>query len=68
MILVVSAALAYGLGENVFYLVTAGAAWRLFTRDAPEEPSNGIAAYFLAVLTALALILWIIPQQGQGLR
>ena len=68
MILVVSAALGYGLGEGIFYAVAAGAAWRLFTRDAPEEPSNGIAAYFLAVLTALALVLWIIPHQGQGLR
>ncbi|MGC2696411.1 MAG: site-2 protease family protein [Candidatus Angelobacter sp.] len=68
MILVVSAALGYALGESVFFLVTAGAAWRLFTHDAPEEPSSAIAAYFVAVLTALAMMLWLVPAHGNGLR
>ena len=67
LILVVSAAIGYALGEGVFFLVTAGAAWRLFTHDAPEEPSTGITAYFLAVLTALAVVLWLVPAHG-GLR
>lgn len=68
LILVVSAAIGYALGEGVFFLVTAGAAWRLFTHDAPEEPSTGITAYFLAVLTALAVVLWLVPAHGGGLR
>jgi Zn-dependent protease len=67
-ILAVSAALGYALGESVFFLVTAGAAWRLFTRDEPEEPSTFITAYFVAVLTALAMVLWLVPGHGAGLR
>jgi Zn-dependent protease len=34
---------------------------------APRHESHGIAAYFLAVLTALALILWLVPGHGNGL-
>jgi Zn-dependent protease len=68
VVLVVTAALGYVLGEWVFALVAAGMGIRLFTRDAPEEPSNPITAYFLAVITALAMILWLVPGQGSGLR
>jgi Zn-dependent protease len=68
MVLVVSAALGYALGEWVFGLVAAGMAIRLFTRDAPEEQSNPITAYFVAVLTGLALVLWLVPGQGNGLH
>jgi Zn-dependent protease len=67
MVLLVSAALGYALGEWVFGLVAAGMGIRLFTRDAPEEPSNPITAYFLAVITSLAMILWLVPGQGNGL-
>ncbi len=66
IILVVSVALGYAVGDGVFYLVAAGCLWRLFTRDVPEEPSNGITAYFLAVLTALALVLWLVPAHALG--
>lgn len=68
VVLLMSAALGYALGEWVFALVTAGMGVRLFTRDAPEEQSNPTAAYFAAVLTALALILWLVPGHGNGLR
>jgi Zn-dependent protease len=68
VVLVVSAAVGYALGEWVFALVAAGMGVRLFTRDAPEEPSNPITAYFVAVITALAMILWLVPGQGSGLR
>jgi Zn-dependent protease len=68
VVLLVSAALGYALGEWVFGLVAAGMVIRLFTRDAPEEHSNATAAYFVAVLTGLALILWLVPGQGNGLR
>jgi Zn-dependent protease len=68
VVMLVSGALGYVLGEWVFGLVAAGMAVRLFTRDAPEEPSNTTAAYFVAVLTGLALVLWLVPPQGNGLR
>jgi len=68
VVLLVSAALGYALGEWVFALVALGMGVRLFTRDAPPEQSNSIAAYFVAVLTALAMIMWLVPGHGNGLR
>jgi Zn-dependent protease len=68
LVLLVSAALGYALGEWVFGLVAVGMGVRLFTRDAPEDQSNVTAAYFVAVLTGLALVLWLVPGQGNGLR
>jgi Zn-dependent protease len=47
------------VGESVFFLVAAGACWRLFTKDIPERASRPIAAYFISVLAGLALIMWI---------
>lgn len=67
-VLLVSAALGYALGEWVFGLVAAGMGIRLFTHDAPPEHSNATAAYFVAVLTALAIVLWLVPGHGNGLR
>ncbi len=68
MVLVVSAALGYALGEWVFYVVAAASAWRLFTRDDPPEPSNSTTAYFVAVLTGLGLVMWLVPGHGTGIR
>lgn len=68
VMLAVSAVLGYALGEWVFGLVAIGMGVRLFTRDAPEEQSNAIAAYFAAVLAGLAMVLWLMPGQGSGLR
>jgi Zn-dependent protease len=68
VVLLVSAALGYVLGEWVFGLVAAGMGIRLFTRDAPAEQSNAIAAYFAAVLAGLAMVLWLTPGQGNGLH
>jgi Zn-dependent protease len=67
VVMVVSAALGYALGEWVFAIVALGMGIRLFTRDAPPEPNNSIAAYFVAVVTALAMILWRVPGHGIGL-
>ena len=56
------------IGEWVFGLVALGMGIRLFTRDAPLERSNATVAYFVAVLTALALVIWLVPGHGNGLR
>jgi Zn-dependent protease len=34
---------------------------------APRQESHAIAAYFLAVLTALALLLWMVPGRSNGM-
>jgi len=66
-VLLVSAVIGYALGEWVFYGVAVGMGIRLVTRDDPPEPNNSIAAYFVAVVTALAMILWRVPGHGNGL-
>jgi Zn-dependent protease len=64
VLLVACLALWLGFGQWWFILVAAGAGWRLFTKDAPPEPSPKITAYFVTVLTLLALILWMVPGQS----
>jgi len=54
------------LRENVFLLVALGAGWRIFTKDLPAHPSPATTTYFLAVLTALGLIMRLMPGQGFG--
>lgn len=61
VVLLVSGALAYAIKEWVFALVALGAGVRLFTRDAQTEGSTTIASYFVAVLAALAIVLWWVP-------
>ena len=68
VVLLISAVLGYALGEWVFGLVALGMVIRLFTRDAPPEHSNAIAAYFVAVLIALAVVIKLMPGHGNGLR
>jgi Zn-dependent protease len=51
------------LGQSVFFLVAAGAGYRLFTKDLPPHPSRATTAYFMGVLTALGLVMWLLPGQ-----
>ncbi len=54
------------LGEGIFFLVALGAGWRLFTKDLPAHPSRATTIYFIAVLTGLGLVMWLMPGQGFG--
>ena len=65
-LLVFSLILAFALRDYRFLLVFAGgAAYRaFFTSDLPAHPSRFSTAYFLAVLTALAIILRVLPGHG----
>jgi Zn-dependent protease len=54
--------------DAILLLIALGAAWRLFTKDFPEQPSTLSTAYFTAVLCALAGLVWLIPGQGFGTR
>lgn len=49
-------------GEGIFFLVAAGATYRLFTKDKPAQDDWSTWLYFVAVLGALALILQGTPE------
>jgi Zn-dependent protease len=61
--LLLAAALGLWLysGELIFFLVAAGTAWRLFTKDVPAKSSWSSLAYYSAVLAALAVVLRAVP-------
>ena len=62
-------ALALALRQNIFFLVAAGAGYRaFFASDLPARPSRVTTVYFVAVLTALGVIIWLMPGQGLGLQ
>jgi len=50
-----------GLGESIFFLVSAGAVYRLFTKDVPPMPAPKITAYYISVLVGLGVILHFVP-------
>lgn len=57
------------LGENMFFLVALGAAYQVFFAGAlPARPSRVTTVYFVAVLTALGVIMKLLPGQGFGPR
>lgn len=57
------------LGENMFFLVALGAGYQVFfAGHFPAQPSRTTTIYFLAVLTALGVIIRLMPGQGMGLR
>jgi len=66
-LLVASLVLWIVLRENMLLLVAAGAAYRaFFASDLPPHPSRASTIYFIAVVTALAAILRILPGHGFG--
>jgi Zn-dependent protease len=48
-------------GEGIFIFVAAGATWRLFTRDKPQQSDWGTWAYYVGLLVALAVIFHATP-------
>lgn len=69
ILLTASLALWLALGENLFFLVALGAAYQVFfAGDLPLRPSRITTVYFIAVLTALGLIMKLLPGQGFGVR
>jgi Zn-dependent protease len=58
--------LAIFLKEPIFFLVAGGAGYRLFDKGMPTTRSRFTTAYFVAVLTALGLVLWLVPMQISG--
>jgi Zn-dependent protease len=55
------------LGEGMFFLVAAGAAFQVFfAGNLPAHSSRRTMIYFLAVLTALGLMIRLLPGHGVG--
>jgi Zn-dependent protease len=61
--------LGLALGQWLFLLVGSGAAYRaFFAKDLPSHPSRATTIYFVVVLTALGVIIRLMPGQGLGLK
>jgi Zn-dependent protease len=57
------------LGENMFFLVAIGAGYQAFFAGAlPARPSRATTIYYVAVLTALGVIIRLMPGQGLGVQ
>jgi Zn-dependent protease len=55
--------------ESAFFLVAIGAGYRaFFAGDLPAHPSRTTLVYFIVVLTALGIILRLMPGQGFGVK
>jgi Zn-dependent protease len=55
------------LGESVFFLIALGAGHQVFVaKDLPAHRSRATMVYFVAVMTALGVILRLMPGQGFG--
>jgi Zn-dependent protease len=70
-IVVLTACLALWLvlGQSLFFLVAMGAGYQaFFAGDFPAHPSRSTTIYFVAVLTALGVILRLMPAQGFGVQ
>jgi Zn-dependent protease len=70
-IVLMTAGVALGLvlGERLFFLVALGAGYRaFFAGDLPAHPSRATIIYFVVVLTALGVIIRLMPGQGLGLE
>src|SRR5437016_6770684 len=61
VVLAAAEPLTLALGQLTFLLVAAGALWRLFTRDEPSNPAPATTAYYVAVMAALGLVMWMMP-------
>ncbi len=69
ILLTASLALWLLLGENMFFLVALGAGYQVFfARNLPAHSSRAATIYFVAVLTALGVIIHLMPGQGLGVR
>lgn len=57
------------LKEGMFFLVAVGAGYQaFFAGDLPAHPSRSTTIYFIAVLTALGVILHLMPGTGMGMQ
>lgn len=58
--------LAALFGQPLLLLVAAGAAYRIFTKDLPAQPSHPATVYYLVVLAALGFVSTLAPIPPPG--
>jgi Zn-dependent protease len=57
------------LGEGMFFLVALGAGYQVFFAGGlPERPSRATTVYYIAVLTALGIVIRLVPGQALGVQ
>lgn len=66
-VLLVSIVLFFVLGEYLFLFIAIATAYRLFRRDFPAEPRQGIAYYFIALIVANGFLSWFALNQAKTL-
>lgn len=54
--------------ETVFFVVAAGALFRVFAKDTPARPSPVMTSYFFLLLALLAAVMYVVPGTGFGIR
>ena len=64
-VLLVSVVLFFALKEFLFLLVAAGAAYRLWRRDFPVQPRQGIAYYFILMVIGNGFLSWFALNQAR---
>jgi Zn-dependent protease len=68
-LLVACVALGLALGQNIFFLVALGFGYQaFFAGNLPARPSRATAVYFGAVLTALGVMIRLMPGHGLGIN
>jgi Zn-dependent protease len=55
------------LHEGVFFLVAAGATYRLFTKDEPNEASTSTTLYYAILIIALGFLMHAMPHHTSGI-
>ena len=55
-------------GESVYFVVAAGALFRVFTKDTPKESSPKMAVYFAALVILLGAVMYFVPGKGFGIQ
>ena len=62
-VLLVSVVLFFVLSEYLFLFIAIATAYRLYKRDFPAEPKQGIAYYFIALIAANGFLNWFALNQ-----
>lgn len=66
-VLLVSMVLFFALNEYLFLFIAIGTAYRLYKRDFPGDPRQGIAYYFIALIVANGFLSWFASKQARTL-